>query len=165
MRRIGRAFLALALALGLGAQDTRVVLVRHGEKASKAPDTELSDLGRRRAEALAGELLPLGPAVLYATERRRTQETLAPLARKLGLTLQVKPPEDSPGTAREILARHRGKVVVVCGHSDTLADLAAGLGFPGDFPPVTGYDGLWVLDWPGGQGPPHLKARVQAFRP
>lgn len=165
MGRIAGAVLALALALGLGAQDTRVVLVRHGEKASKAPDAELSDLGRRRAKALAEELLPLAPAVLYATERRRTQETLEPLARRLGLALQVKPPEDSLGTAREILARHRGKVVVVCGHSDTLADLAAGLGLAGPFPPVGGYDGLWVLEWTGGQGPPRLKAGVQAFRP
>lgn len=157
--------LSVLLSLGLTAQDTRVILVRHAEKASEERDAALSDTGRRRASALAEELLPLAPAGLFATERRRTQETLAPLARRTRLAVRVKDPMDSQGTAAEILAKHRGQVVVACGHSDTLGEIAAGLGYRGFFPVVTGFDRIWILDLPAKAGPPVLKERIQAFRP
>jgi broad specificity phosphatase PhoE len=155
----------MVLACGMWAKDTRVILVRHAEKVSEEKDAALSATGKGRAAALAGELLADAPAALYATERRRTQETLEPLARRSQLTIQVKPPTDSKGTATEILSKHRGRVVVVCGHSDTLGEIAAGLGFRGAFPLVTGYDRIWILDVPEGPGQPVLKERLQAFRP
>ncbi len=153
------------LSFGLVAQDTRVILVRHAEKMSEERDAALSDTGKRRASALAEELLPMAPASLFATERRRTQETLAPLARRTSLAVRVKDPMDSKGTAAEILAQHRGRVVVVCGHSDTLGEIAAGLGYRGYFPVVTGFDRIWILDLPAKSGSPVLKERIQAFRP
>ena len=163
--RIRAACLAALFALGLWAQDTRVVLVRHGEKASEEDkDSGLSGTGRRRAEALVGELLPLAPQVLYATARKRTQQTLAPLAQRTGLAIQARPPADSPGTAREILDKQQGKVVVVCGHSNTLAGLAAGLGFKGKFPEVTGYDLYWIVEISAGSEP-RLQERTMAFVP
>jgi broad specificity phosphatase PhoE len=155
----------MLLACGLWAKDTQVILVRHAEKVSEEKDAVLSDTGKGRAAALAGELFPAAPTALYATERRRTQQTLEPLAARSRLTIQVKHPADSKGTAAEILLKHRGKVVVVCGHSDTLGEIAAGLGFRGAFPVVTGYDRIWTLDLPKGSGQPVLKERVQAFRP
>lgn len=164
MRILG-PILAAALSLGLAAQTTRVILVRHGEKVSEEKDAALSDQGRRRAEALVGELLPYAPSALYATERRRTQETLEPLARRCGLPIQVRPPADSRGTALDILRRFPGRVIVVGGHSDTLGEIAAGLGFQGVFPAVTGFDRIWILDLPEGANPPVLQEKVQAFRP
>ena len=163
--KIRGALWAMILFCGLWAQDTRVILVRHGEKVSEERDAALSDTGKRRAAALAGELLDFSPGPLYATERRRTQETLEPLAQRSRLPIQVKPPADSKGTAMEILAKHRGKVVVVCGHSDTLGEIAAGLGFRGAFPAVSGFDRIWVLDLSKGSGPPVLKESVQTFSP
>ena len=163
--RIGRVLLASALALGLWAQDTRVILVRHGEKQSEEKDAPLSDQGIRRAAALVDDLLPFAPTALYATERQRTQQTLQPLAGRSGLKIVVRPPADSKGTAAEVLARHRGQVVVICGHSDTLGEIAAGLGYRTAFPGVTGFDRIWILDLVGGSGPPMLKERAQTFRP
>ncbi|MBI4911642.1 MAG: histidine phosphatase family protein [Acidobacteria bacterium] len=156
--------LFLALGLLLGAQDTTVVLFRHAEKAGEKGDVELSEAGRRRAERLAVLLVPMKPQVLFASDRRRTRQTLAPLASRAGLQVLQRPAGEEEALAREILARHRGLRVVVCGHSDTLATLARGLGVTGPFPPVTGYEGLWILRIPP-SGPVLLESREQEGPP
>lgn len=79
---------------------TGLLLIRHGESAPARPDTpfplvdghgdpELAPAGRdqalRVAQRLAGEHID----AIYVTSLRRTAETAAPLARRLGLVPQV----------------------------------------------------------------------------
>src|SRR5262245_10861634 len=75
---------------------TTVLLVRHGESAPARPDApfELRDghgdphldpVGVRQAELLAERLRDERVDAIYVTTLRRTHETAAPLAEKLGL--------------------------------------------------------------------------------
>lgn len=87
-------------ALPEGATD--LLLVRHGESAparlgQPAPlvdghsDPELAPEGRAQAQQLADRLLHEQIDAIYVTSLRRTHETAAPLAAKLGLEPQVEP--------------------------------------------------------------------------
>jgi probable phosphoglycerate mutase len=85
-------------ALPEGATD--ILLVRHGESAparedAPAPtvdghsDPALDPVGEEQAQLLAERLAGEDIAAIYVTTLRRTQQTAAPLADKLGLTPTV----------------------------------------------------------------------------
>lgn len=120
-----------------GAQDTTaapsaprtVILVRHAEKATDDPrDPSLSEAGTARAQALARLLGHARVTRLLASEYRRTQDTLAPLAERLGLPVEVIPASASERWAHELEGAPAGATLVVAGHSNTLPALAASLG-------------------------------------
>lgn len=81
---------------------TEVLLVRHGESAPVVPgvpipqvdghdDPALAPEGREQAERVGERLSRLRIAAIYVTPLRRTHETAAPLAARLGLTPVVEP--------------------------------------------------------------------------
>lgn len=76
---------------------TRVFLLRHAEAANPLvfhgaeSDVELSERGRRQAEAIAPVLAALAPQVLISSAMRRAVETATPIARACGLDLQIEP--------------------------------------------------------------------------
>lgn len=144
---------------------TTVILVRHAEKVSKNRYASLSSLGWRRAEALVSELAPLRPAALYSSDLKRAQQTLSPLAAVAGLPLLVRPYGDESALGPEILARHRGRTVVVCGHSGTLSRIAKGIGYNGEFPDVRDFDRIWTLTIPSDGLPVSLAETRQHFAP
>ena len=81
------------------ATTTTVVLVRHGEKELVTIDNPpLASAGERRAERLAqifGTAKGVGRIEgLYVTDTRRTQQTIMPLAARLGLTATIMPAAD-----------------------------------------------------------------------
>ncbi len=137
--------LSLLLSTGLLSQESFIILVRHAEKTHKGDTAELSQAGHRRAARLATQLLPYKPSALFASNLRRTQQTLAPLSKALKLPLQIYTRGEEPALARHLLTLHPGERVVVCGHSDTLGTLIEALGYPESFPEVSGYDRYWVL--------------------
>jgi broad specificity phosphatase PhoE len=159
----GQFLLLLALVgswAPLGA-DTTVVILRHAEKGSRSLHAQLSTTGHRRAAALAGTLAALHPAAVFASDYQRTQQTVGPLAQRLGLEVQVRARGAESALGRELLRRFQGQTVVVCGHSDSLAILVKALGYDGFFPEVWNHDGLWVLRVPEQPGPVLLEARQQ----
>ena len=74
-------------------EPVRLYLVRHGQAraadGSYGPDTPLSPLGRRQAEAVAEGLADASLAALYASPMRRARETAEPLAYSTGLDVRV----------------------------------------------------------------------------
>lgn len=105
-----------------------VVLVRHAEKASNDADAELSPAGVERAKRIAIALGSAGVTRLVATDVRRTQQTLAPLAEKLGKPIDVRPAKDVDGLARELAASPSGSIVVVAHHSNGIPRLTRAFG-------------------------------------
>ncbi len=89
-------FVASMFALPAAAQHT-VFLVRHAERADSSPgtsptmaaDPDLSAAGRARADHLAEALKDAKITAIFATEFKRTQQTAAPLAKALGLTVKI----------------------------------------------------------------------------
>jgi len=75
---------------------TEIVLLRHGATAAPAPgrphplldgrgDPPLTEVGEGQAERAAERLAAEGPASVFTTGLRRTVQTAAPLAARLGL--------------------------------------------------------------------------------
>src|SRR5688572_3862763 len=95
---IGYTVVALGLAYFLAERHaTTVVFVRHADTdaAMAGPDDDppLNARGRQRAELLADYLENIDVTgsvnAIYASDKRRTQETAAPLANRLNIPVQI----------------------------------------------------------------------------
>lgn len=159
MRKPILAMFMLLATASLAAAQT-VLVVRHAERADAAKpgarsgaepreemmaaDPELSAAGRARAEALASTLKDAGITEIFATEYKRTQQTAAPLAKLLGVTVQTISSKDTAALVSR-LKSVKGTALVV-GHSNTVPDIIKGLGIAA---PVTigeaDYDNLFVV--------------------
>jgi broad specificity phosphatase PhoE len=106
-----------------------VIVVRHAEKESAGDpkDPALSPDGVRRAETLARLLGPAHVTHLFATEFKRTQETLGPLAKAAGVSVSVVPAREAERLIAEIAALPPGAVCVVAGHSNTVPKIVVEL--------------------------------------
>lgn len=154
---------------------TMVFLVRHAEKAvpgdpefdARNPaDPPLNAAGRARAEALARTLEEAGVTAIFASEFARTQQTVAPLAARVGLEVTVHPARDTAGLAELVATAHAGGVVVISGHSNTVPALVEALG-AGAVDPIEEaweYDNLYVvaIEAPGGARVSTLKFGVSS---
>lgn len=108
-----------------------VVLVRHAEKAAVDPqerDPDLSAQGHERAARLASLLGKSAVTRLVATEYKRTQQTLAPLAAKLGKTVDVRRAAQTSDLVRELREAPPGSTTVVATHSNVLPMMVKELG-------------------------------------
>ena len=129
---IGYTVAALGLAYFLGERmSTTVIFVRHADTdvAMEAADTDppLNARGRQRAELLAEFLADVdvvgGVNAIYASDKRRTQETAAPLANRLGLEVQIADHLDTEDFMDDVLSEHAGDIVLIVSHSNTIAPL------------------------------------------
>jgi broad specificity phosphatase PhoE len=138
------ALLVAVLTASPAAAQPTIFLVRHAERADTAPgasptmaaDPDLSDAGRARAASLATVLKDAKITAIYATEFKRTQQTAAPLAKALGLTVTIVTSKSVPELI-DRLKKSKGNVLVV-GHSNTVPDIIKALGVT---TPVTIGDG------------------------
>ncbi|MFT4539185.1 MAG: phosphohistidine phosphatase SixA [Planctomycetota bacterium] len=110
-------------------QAITVVLVRHAEKGTDdARDPSLSKKGEVRAHDLAQLLGHARVTHLFASEYKRTQSTLVPLAQQVGVEVKVHPARDGKGMVALLRALAPGSVAVVAGHSNTVPNMAEALG-------------------------------------
>lgn len=108
-----------------------LIVVRHAEKAVDSDDPKnpgLDERGIERAAALARLLANAGVTHLWATEYRRTQESLAPLGHAAEVEVTIREARDVEGTARHLSTLPAASVVVVAGHSNTVPALVRALG-------------------------------------
>ena len=152
----GIAVLAAAFAYWHSATTTTIVLIRHAEKQVGAiSDAPLSPPGEVRATRLAqmfGEAAPLGRVQkIYVTDTRRTQQTAAGLAQRLGLKPEiVEGKGDSKAFARRVLRENRGGRALVVGHSNTVPEIVAALTGETDVPPIDDeqFDTMYIVTVP-----------------
>ncbi len=126
---------------------TTVVLVRHAERVAEGQDPGLSDIGHAHAARLAELLARAGLDAIYVTEWKRTQETAAPVAATSSVEPRVVPAERHKRLLRRLKWRHRGDVVLVVGHSNTVSLVAEGLGASIDPVEAEDYSGLWIISY------------------
>jgi broad specificity phosphatase PhoE len=136
-------FLASVLLCTATAQST-IFIVRHAEKADATKDPDLSEAGRARAEALAKTLREANITAVYATEFKRTQQTAAPLAKALGITVTTLPAKDGAALIAKLRALNGNALVV--GHGDTIPDLIKALGISDPINIMENdYDNLFIV--------------------
>ncbi|QJD78432.1 SixA phosphatase family protein [Spirosoma rhododendri] len=132
--------LAIGLLLLLSScSTTTVYLVRHAEKVDESDSTDLSIAGKARAVALADTLVNKHVDLILTTPYRRTRQTAEPLAQRLNLPIEAYPaaPIDA-GVSR--INRVRNKTLLVVGHSNTVLELARGLGVTPTLTKINGTD-------------------------
>ena len=143
-KRFGFYFLLLSAFLSTATAQSTIFIVRHAEKADATKDPDLSEAGRARAEALAKTLRDANITEIYATEFKRTQQTTAPLAKILGVTVTILPAKDNAALRAKLRASTGNSLVV--GHGDTIPDLIKALGISD---PIkigeNDYDNLFVM--------------------
>lgn len=143
---------ANALPAGSSAIDQpsiTVILVRHAEKKIVPPenkDPDLSPAGLARAQELAKMFGSTGIAAIYATQYKRTQQTVKPLADKLGLPVTQVDAKKTPELVKQIRSRNAGQVILIAGHNNTVPEIIAALGGP-QLPiiPEAEFDNLYIL--------------------
>jgi broad specificity phosphatase PhoE len=105
-----------------------VFVLRHAEKSAKGGnDPDLSPAGKARAKLLVSMFGKTGITAVYASQFVRTQQTVGPLAEKLGLPVQVVLASDLDALVQQVLANSGGKVLVVA-HSDSAVSVIEKLG-------------------------------------
>jgi broad specificity phosphatase PhoE len=115
-----------AFAAVPAAAQGNVYVMRHLNTPAGQADPDLLPEGQRTAEALVSWFQGEPPAAIFVTDYKRTRQTVAPLAARLGLTPIVYNPADTPGLIARVRAEH-GAVLIV-GHSNTVPDIVAALG-------------------------------------
>src|SRR5436190_19803142 len=125
-----------------------VILVRHAEKVidPNNPDVDLSPAGQARAQEIVRVFNGAGINAIYATQYKRTQQTVKPLADKLGLPVTIVNSNNTPDLIAQIRAQHSGQTVFIAGHNNTVPQIIAALGGPQDPPiPETEFDNVYVV--------------------
>lgn len=133
IQHLSQAYITMRLlVIGLllfltSCSTTTVYLVRHAEKVDESDSTDLSVVGKARAIALADTLASKHVDLILTTLYRRTRQTAEPLAQRMNLPIETYLAAPvSVGVDR--IDRIRNKTVLVVGHSNTVLELARGLG-------------------------------------
>ena len=159
-RRIQVIILYTAIAVGLAwffesQATTTVIFVRHAEKlAEPADDPSLSPAGHQRAAELARQLIKAdvvaGIDAIYSTTYRRTVDTAKPVADALGLPITSYDAADTETIMEQIVRKHKGKIVLVIGHSNTLPALIGNMGASKKVPVIDKYeyDNIYIVSIP-----------------
>ena len=148
--------LAFSLAWFLESQaTTTVIFVRHAEKmTTPADDPGLSPAGLRRAAELKRQLVDAdviaGIDAVYATPYRRTEETARPVAEALDLPLSSYDAADTEAIMESIVREHKGKIILVVGHSNTVPALIGNMGASKVVPEIAEneYDNIYIVSIP-----------------
>lgn len=115
--------LSSILVEGQKNSSTTIILIRHAEKDTGENNPGLTEAGKLRAQKLMTLFPNAIPDEMYATPYKRTFQTLQPWAGSLGITIKPYGPVNLPEFADELL-KHKGKTIVVAGHSNTTPALA-----------------------------------------
>jgi broad specificity phosphatase PhoE len=154
---VGYVLAALALAWFFQERPTTtIIFVRHADvdAGSTDPDPPLNARGRQRAELLADFLQDVdvvrGVDNIYAAADRRTQETAAPLAKRLGLTLHIDDPHRTERLIHRIKRDRNGEIVLVVSYADTIAPLIEELHGSKKVPAIADddYDEVYIVTVP-----------------
>jgi broad specificity phosphatase PhoE len=131
------------------AQPKTIILVRHAEKMIVPPenkDPDLSVEGEARAKEIARMFGGSGITAIYATQYKRTQQTVKPLAERLRVPVTLVEAKKTSDLVAQIRARGAGETVFIAGHNNTVPEIIAALGGPSlPIIPETEFDNLYIL--------------------
>jgi len=149
-----------AIAIGLAwffesQATTTIIFFRHAEQTSHDEvDPPLSEAGQRRVAELTRQLVDAdvvaGIDAIYSTPYIRSLETVRPLADQLDLPINSYAADDTEEILDTILKNHKGKIILVIGHSNTLPVLIANLGASKKVPAIAQneFDNIYVISIP-----------------
>jgi len=98
-------------------------LIRHAEKQVELKNPPLTECGLKRAEQIAITLEQTNIEKIYSTQYTRTEQTVAPIAKKLSLDVISYSPSALKEFSQQIMNDQTTALIV--GHSNTTPQLAA----------------------------------------
>ena len=119
--------IVLSFAFSISAQAKKtIILIRHAEKETAEMtdqnDPPLNAAGKERAERLVKRIGKFHPGAIYSTNYKRTRDTVEPLAKKRGKTVQIYD-GGKPQDLIDTIKNSKTKRFVVVGHSNTIPPL------------------------------------------
>ena len=159
-RRLQIVVIYTAIAIGLAwffelQATTTVIFVRHAEQVrDQSEDPPLSEAGNRRVTELTRQLVDAdvvaGIDAIYSTPLKRSEETVRPLADALDLPISNYDPSDTEEVLKTILRSHKGKIILIVGHSNTVPELIANLGASKKVPEIarSEFDNIYIVSIP-----------------
>jgi len=159
-RRLQVLVIYTAIAIGLAwffesQATTTIIFVRHAEQTShEETDPSLNDAGKQRVAELTRQLVDAdvvaGIDAVYSTPFKRSQETAQPIADALDLPISSYDAADTKTVLETILKNHKGKIILVVGHSNTVPALIANLGASKNVPPIAQneFDNIYIISIP-----------------
>ena len=127
---------------------TTVILVRHAEKKIEPqnPDPDLAPEGLERAQEIARMFSGAGINSIYATQYKRTQQTVKPLSERWGVPVTLVDASQPDEVVKQIQTSHRGRTIFVAGHNNTVPAIASALsGENFHVIPESEYDNLFIV--------------------
>jgi phosphohistidine phosphatase SixA len=106
---------------------SKIYIVRHAERLDQSEDTPLSSAGLQRAKALADSLADKNIDSIFVSKYQRNRQTAQPLVDILGKQYAIYEPKPISVIVNR-LNHLKGKNALVVGHSDTIIEIAQGLG-------------------------------------
>jgi broad specificity phosphatase PhoE len=127
---------------------TTVILVRHAEKKLEPdnPDPDLTPEGLARAQEIARVFADAGVNAIYATQYKRTQQTVKPLSDRIHVAVTLLNSKQTDELVNQIQTAHRGETIFVAGHSNSVPAIVSVLSNE-KFPeiPDNEYDNLFIV--------------------
>ena len=127
---------------------TTVFVVRHAEKKNEPqnPDPDLAPEGVERAQEIARVFGDAGVNAIYATQFKRTQQTVKPLADRVVVPLTLLNANQTEELVRRIQTDHRGQTIFIAGHNNSVPALVSALsGETYPLIPESEYDNLYIV--------------------
>jgi 2,3-bisphosphoglycerate-dependent phosphoglycerate mutase len=127
---------------------TTVILVRHAEKKIEPtnPDPDLTPEGLERAQEIARVFGNAGVNTIFATQYKRTQQTVKPLSERTGVSVTLLDANQTDELVKRIQTNLRGQTIFIAGHNNTVPAIASALS--GETLPViqeSEYDNLFIV--------------------
>src|SRR5689334_17061501 len=127
---------------------TTVILVRHAEKKIEPtnPDPDLAPEGVVRAQEIARVFANAGITTIFATQYKRTQQTVKPLSDHIGVPVTLLDSKQTDELVKRIQTQLRGQTIFISGHNDTVPAIASALSgqkFPAI--PDNEYDNVFIV--------------------
>jgi 2,3-bisphosphoglycerate-dependent phosphoglycerate mutase len=127
---------------------TTIILVRHAEKKIEPnnQDPDLSPEGFERAQEIARVFGETGINAIYATQYKRTQETVKPLSDRTGVAVKLLQSNQTDELVNQLQTTNRGQTVFIAGHNNTVPAIVSTLS--GDtYPtiPESEFDNLYIV--------------------
>lgn len=127
---------------------TTVILVRHAEKKIEPnnEDPDITPEGVERAHEIARVFADAGINAIYATQYKRTQQTVKPLSDRTGVGVELLNSKQTDQLLRRIQTTYRGQTVFVAGHNTTVPAIITELSGE-TYPPIpeSEYDNLYIV--------------------
>jgi len=127
---------------------TTVILVRHAEKKIEPnnPDPDLSPEGEQRAQEVARVFCDAALNAIYATQFKRTQQTVKPLADRTAVPVTLLDSNQTNELVKRIQTDLRGKTVFIAGHNNTVPAIVSALsGETYPIIPESEFDNVFVV--------------------